>query len=220
MKSGAIKTAVITGAHSYDVLGFHALFRGLEGVDAYIQHVEDFTASEQAVRDSYDVVLFYGMPVDTPTDEGAPWYAGTPRSALEHLGQTEQGIVVLHHALIAYPQWPIWSRIVGIDDRTFEYHPDQTIHVDVASPEHPITQGLEAWDMIDEAYVMVEPAAGSHVLLTTECPVSMRTLGWTRQYGKSRVFCFACGHDRQAWQNGGFREILRRGIVWCGGHLS
>jgi len=219
MTDGPVKTAVITGEHSFDIIGFHELFRGLQGVDAYIQHMDDFAASTQEVRDSYGVVLLFGMPMDTPIDEGQPWYAGTPRTALEHLGDTEQGILLLPRGLLAYREWPLWNSIVGIEDRRFGYHPDQLVQVDVASPDHPITEGLRAWEMVDETYTMAEPGSDSHILLTTGHPRSMRALAWTRMHRKARVFCFACGHDGQTWRNKVFREVLRRGILWCDGQL-
>ncbi|MBD3182435.1 hypothetical protein GF312_09100, partial [Candidatus Poribacteria bacterium] len=105
----SIKVAVVTGGHSYNVPGFHKLFRGLEGIDPYIQHIDDFSSSPEDVRDSYDVVLFYIMMSQGPTDEDLPWYSGKPKTAMEHLGETEQGIVILHHALLAYQEWPVWS---------------------------------------------------------------------------------------------------------------
>ena len=45
--------------------------------------------------------------------EGQPWWAGKPKAALERIGQTEQGIVVLHHAILAYPEWPLWAEPGG-----------------------------------------------------------------------------------------------------------
>ena len=141
-----ISCAVLTGGHGYDVLNFHRLFRGLAGVDAYIQHMDDFASARANVRDSYDVVLFYTMLMEGPTDDGGPWYAGRPKTALEHLGETEQGIVLLHHAILAYPQWPVWSEIAGIQDRSFGHHPEQTLRVAIAAPEHPITRDRNAWE--------------------------------------------------------------------------
>lgn len=129
-----IRCAVITGGHGYHVLNFHRFFRGLAGVDAYIQHMDDFASARASVRDGYDVVLFYTMLMDGPTDDGGPWYAGRPKTALEHLGETEQGIAFLHHAILAYPQWPVWSEMVDILDRGFDHHPEQTLRVEIASP--------------------------------------------------------------------------------------
>jgi type 1 glutamine amidotransferase len=207
--SGAnpLRVAVVTGGHTYDVLNFHRLFRALAGVDAYIQHMEDFVATPEPVRDQYDVVLCYHMLMQGPPD-------GPVKAALEHLGVTAQGIVVMHHALLAYPAWPTWSELVGIGDRRFGFHYNQRIQVQVARSPHPIIQGLQSWEMTDETYTMADAGAGSEVLLTVDHPNSMKTIGWTRQFKQSRVFCLESGHDNQAWSNAHFREILKRGIHW------
>ena len=122
---------------------------------------------------------------------------------------------ILHHALLAYPQWQVWTDIMGIANRKFGYDHDQKLHVNVVHAEHPITNGLQSWDMIDETYSMADAGEGSKILLTTDHPKSMKTLGWARQYKKSRVFCCESGHDNQTWADPNFREVLRRGILWC-----
>jgi hypothetical protein len=207
--------AVITGGHAFDVPNFQKLFRSLPGIEAFIQHLDDFAASPANVRDGYDAVLFYGMMMQTPANEGLPWYAGKPKEALEHLGATEQGVFVLHHALLAYPQWPVWSEIVGIANRKFGYHMNQKIHVNVVNDKHPISKGLQPWDMVDETYTMADAGQGSEILLTVDHPKSMKTVGWTRQHKKSRVFCLALGHDNAAYADKSFREVVCRGIRWC-----
>jgi hypothetical protein len=209
-----VKTAVITGGHSFQVIEFHELFRSLPGIDAYIQHLDEFSSSSEEVRDSYDALCFYFMPRESPTDEALPWWAGKPKAALERIGQTEQGIVVLHHAILAYPEWPLWSELVGIRDRDFDYFHDERIVISPTPIEHPITEGLSAWTMIDEAYDMADAGEGSEILLTTDHPKSMTSLAWTRSFGKARVFCDALGHDNQAWEHSSFRTVLERGIQW------
>jgi len=214
-----LAVAVVTGGHSYDVPGFQKLFRGMPGTESFIQHMEDFASSPREVRQSYDVVLFYIMLLDGPTDQGLPWYAGKPKTALEELGETEQGILVLHHALLAYPRDPVWSEIVGVPERRFGYHMGQSIRVEVARPGHPLTKGLRPWDMTDETYTMADAGAGSEILLTAEHPKSMRTIGWTRSYRRSRVFCLQSGHDRLAWRHPSFQKVLHRGLLWCAGRI-
>jgi len=214
-----IKTAVITGGHSFDVVNFHALFRRLEGVNATIQHLDDFASSPEEVRDSYDVALFYFMPTEAPIDEGLPWYAGKPKTALEHLGETGQGIVLLHHAILAYSQWPVWDEVVGIQERSFGYYMDQTVRTEIAASVHPITKDLTAWEMVDETYTMNDAGEGSEILLAVDHPKSMRTIAWTRQYGNARVFCYGAGHDNQTWSDSNFRLVLVRGIEWAAGRI-
>lgn len=215
-----LSLAVVTGGHSYDVPNFHRLFREIgDGMDICIQHMDDFASSPAAVRQGYDVVLFYIMLMDGPTDEGHPWYAGKPKAALEELGQTARGIVVLHHAILAYPRWAAWNEIVGIRDREFGYHIGETVTAHIADPDHPITRGLSDWMMIDETYTMADAGNDSRVLVTHDHPKSMKSIAWTRQYRQSRAFNYQAGHDNDTWKDEHFRTLLRRGILWAGGKL-
>lgn len=217
MMPGSIRVAVVTGQHSFDVPNFYRLFRDLEGVDAYVQHLEHFASSPDDARDAYEAIVFFNMHRETPCDEGSPWWAGKPKRALECLVERGQGIVLLHHAILAFPEWEMWHKLTGIADRSFGYAPDTLLNVEVADKEHAITKGLSDWQMVDEAYKMVDTDRDSHVLLAVEHEKCMRYLAWTREYGSSRVLCFACGHDQQTWGDPSFREVLRRGIVWSAG---
>lgn len=214
-----LKTAVITGMHNFELIEFYELFRSMSGLDVYIQHLDDFTASPQEVRDSYDALVFYFFPQEDPADESQPWWAGRPKSAMEHLAETGQGIVVLHHGLLAYPNWPLWAEVVGIKNRSFQYSPGETINVSPTDVAHPIIAGLSQWTIVDETYDMAAAGEGSEILLTTDHPKSLETIGWTRSYGQSRVFCCALGHDHLAWENPNFRTVLERGIQWSVGKL-
>jgi len=195
-----LKCAVITGGHGHDVLHLHRFFRGLPDVDAYVQHMDDFASARASARDSYD---------------GGPWYSGRPKTAWEHLGETEQGIVILHHAILAYPQWPVRNQKVGIQDRSFDHHPEQILRVEIANSDHPITTGLHAWEMADETYMMDEPGADSDILSTADHPKSMSAIAWTRLHKRARVFCFQSGHDNLTWSNPNFGALVSRGIQWA-----
>ena len=211
-----LRVAVITGGHPYDVPNFQRLFRSLPGVDAYIQHLEDFVTSPEEVRKSYDVVLFYTMLVRGPSDDH-PWYAGEVKTVLSQLGETNQGILVLHHAILNYPDWDLWRELSGIHGKFWGYHHDETLDIKIVNHDHPITRGLADWTMIDETYEMGEPDPGNEMLMTVDHPQSMKAVGWVRTYRNARVFSFQSGHDNQTWVDATFREVLHRGILWCAG---
>ena len=228
--SPPIKLAVVTGGKTHDVIGFQRLFRSLDGIDAYVQHIDDFAAEQESIRDAYDAVLFYLMMLDGPTDDGLPAYCGRPKAALKRLGQTGQGIVLLHHAILAYPDWPIWDDMVGMTQRTIAgYSHDETLNIRVTDAAHPIMQGLDDWTMIDETYNMHNPeinnqeigygVSNNQVLLTVEHIDSMSTVAWTRRHRHSRVFCLQLGHDSQSWIDPNFQAALARGIRWCADRL-
>ncbi|MDQ2733368.1 MAG: ThuA domain-containing protein [Armatimonadota bacterium] len=216
--NGKIKVAVVTGQHPFHLPGFHALFRSLPEVDFYSQHLEDFVTDVAGVRDEYDTVVFYNHHQTTPGTEGDWWDRATQHS-FERFGTTSQGIFILHHGMSAFRQWPFWSELCGIEDRRLEFTMDQTVEVQIADPSHPITSGLPAWEMVDETYLMPSAGDGSHILLTTEHPRSMKTLAWTRQHGSARVFCLQPGHGPGAFEHPTFRTIVGRGIGWTAGRV-
>jgi hypothetical protein len=214
----AIKVAVITGGHAFDVQPFHDLFHSLPGIDAYIQHLDDFASSTEEIRDSYASVVFYIMPRDNPSEDGLPWYCGKPKTALEHLGDTNQGIVLLHHGILAYPNWPVWDEIAGATGRlNFSYQHAQCIPVEIAETDHPITSGLSPWTIVDETYMIPGFKPDGQILLTTHYPSNWPVIAWVREYRHARVFCYQSGHDKITYTDPGFRTVLANGIHWTSG---
>lgn len=206
------KIAVVTGGHPFDVPAFRDLFQSMTRIEAYIQHMEDWVADAARIRSLYDAVVFYHMYRQTPDD--------VTRLALEGIGKSDKGVVVLHHALLSWPDWDLWTDVTGLPHRAeLKYAPDQTVETQIAQSDHPITEKLAPWHMVDETYQTPEPNEDSTVLLTTDHPKSMRALAWTRTVGNARVFCYASGHDERAWREPGFRHALLEGILWSTGKL-
>jgi uncharacterized protein len=201
--------AVITGGHAFDVPNFHRMFRRIRGVDAYVQTMVDFCEAPQTTRDGYDAILFYQMLQETPAPDSPI------RPAIERLRESGQGIVAMHHSLLAYPGWPTWRELTGIDPAWKSYRHDQNLHMELADSSHPITRGFKNFDLVDETYQMGEPDTGNHILMTSDQPHSVRAQAWVRHFGAARVFSLVLGHDNQAWGNPGFAQMLSRGIGWA-----
>ena len=220
MANGKIKTAVITGVHPYDVVGFQSMLRSLPEIEAYPQNMWDFITDPARSPGAYEVLLFYNMHLRTPAEEDGKFEAAM-KETLEGLGDGDQGIFLLHHALVAFPDWSLWRELSGMPQRgNAPYAFDQTVRIDVADTEHPITATLEPWDIVDETYNIDDADEDSHILLTTDHPQSMKTIAWTRTFGKARVFCYQNGDDNQAYSNPGFRTVVGRGIQWLAGRQT
>ncbi len=214
LDSESLRIAVVTGGHAFDVPNFYRLLRQLPGIDAYPQHLEHFASSPEEVRDAYDAVVFYGMGRGIPVEEGAH-YEGKPKAALERIVEQGQGIVVLHHALLAWEKWDFWNQLIGFDNRNFRYKEGLKLKIAVSDEVHPVTEGMSDFETVDEGYVLHGEYDGEGtVLLRTDHEDAMPQVAWARQHGDCRVFCLTLGHDNQAWTNAGFREVLRRSIVW------
>ena len=227
----AITVAVVTGEHPFNVPAFHQLFRSLPGIDAYPQDLDEFVQDWGKVRSHYDVVLLFNWHLDTPPENERGWWQKGKTQRLEELGQTEQGIVVLHHAMWAFPGWPFWSEMVGVAhaERGISYDEvrqnvsfGERIHLDIADHEHPITRGLSPWDMVGETWGFraSAPTPDCQILLTTDHPkMRMKAMSWVRQFGKARLFYLQPGHDNHAWADETFRTVLLRGIQWAARRL-
>lgn len=211
--------AVVTGGHSFDVPRFYDVFRSNPDITFYPQELREFVADAGEVREQYDVVAFYILYRGSDFDADGKRVEQT-KKAIREVGETGTGIVVLHHAILSFPEWDLWTDLCGLPDRgmsEFEPHFEQSVAVDIADTDHHITTGLSPWEMTDETYEMADPSEDNRVLLTTDHPDSMSVVGWTRRFHDSRVFCFQSGHDDRAYSNPQFRTVLDRGVEWTAG---
>jgi trehalose utilization protein len=208
-----IKTAFITGRHPFDIPGLYSVFKSIPEIDFYPQHLEDFISDTGKAYSQYDVIVFYNFHQETPGNEQNWWDRGT-KDVLERLGETQQGILLLHHAILAFPKWDFWADLCGIKDRKFGYHVGQTLKIDIANADHPITKGLNAWEMVDETYQMNDAGSDCDVLLTTDHPKSMKTIAWTRQFRNAKVLCLQSGHDNQTYADQNFGKVISKGVKW------
>ena len=198
--------AVVTGEHGFQEEQFDAVFESMADVEFLREDLDDFV--EDPDQKDYDAVVFYNFHRPYPTEAQA--------QAILGLTERGQGMVILHHAILAFPEWDAYSEMCGIDHRgEFGYYPRQTLQVQIADASHPITEGLIDWEMGDETYTMASAGNDSSILLTVDHPNSMDVLCWARDYGNSRVFCLQSGHDDVTFSNPNFREVLHRGIHWC-----
>jgi type 1 glutamine amidotransferase len=156
-------------------------------------------------------------------DQGVPEEAGrrasgNPKAAIERVVAQGQGIVVLHHALLAWEKWEFWNQLIGFENRNFRYKEGLDLNITVADQDHDITQRLANFTITDEGYVLHGEYDGKgKVLLSTEHPDAMKQVVWAREQEKSRVVCVTLGHDHLAWSNPEFQEVLRSSIEWASG---
>ena len=134
------------------------------------------------------------------------------------------GILFLHHSLASHPEWPGYMKLVGGKYHLPDYTPDSnrisdfrhdiTLHVEVLDPEHPVTRGMIDFDILDEGYTNTTRLPGTHPLLQTDHPDCDRIIGWTHEVKNSKVVYLMGGHDRHAYENESFRELVRNAVIW------
>ena len=184
-----LQAAVLVENHPYDVIGFQKMLESFEDCDCYVQPVDLFIRDVDNNRYRYDTVLYYNIDTKAPA-ENSPLRIYLEQEA----GSTKQGIILLHHALLNWREWELYTQISGIRQRgekgLFRYTQNQEVRTRIVDKMHPITAGLEEFTITDETYIIGEPEEqGNHILMTTDNDTSIDNIAWTRQYQKSRVFC-------------------------------
>jgi len=87
-----------------------------------------------------------------------------------------------------------------------------TVHIEDAS--HPITAGLQDFEMTSEHYYMhVDP--GNTVLATTRFDDVVMPVTWTKMFGKGRVFYCSLGHKAKDFDVPEALEMMTRGLGWA-----
>lgn len=168
---------VISRGHSFDRNEFFAMFESMEAVDAtHVEHPAAATVLRSEDVHGFDALLFYdmcgipGVPAPDAADDGgqpSDGYRRTIESLLDH----GMGMVLLNHATVSWPNWPLWREITGssfmlragpLDGRMVPGsgyrgghgpHPNPTFRL-IPQDGHPVLDGLgNGFELTDELYL-------------------------------------------------------------------
>jgi hypothetical protein len=170
-----LNVLVVSKGHPHDYSAFHAMLDADQGLTTTIveQPAAQVVLRPESARD-YDAVLFYDMwgvtrvpgdPAGVPSDDY--------RKSIESLLERGTGMVLLNHALVEWPDWPLWRQIHGssfmlragvLDGKAVpgsgyrggggEPQRNATHFLSVVDPEHPVTRGIgNGFEVVDELYL-------------------------------------------------------------------
>ena len=211
--SDKLQAAVLVENHPYDVMEFQRMLDSFADCKCYVQPVDLFVRDDDN-RKKYDTVLWYNINWDPPGEDSIL------RKYLENeIGETRQGIVFIHHALLNFQNWDPYTKICGLRERGanvgFKYTQNESVPQHILNRDHPITRTVSDFTVIDETYQIGEAEEeGNDLLITTDNKTSVHNLAWTRQYKNSRVFSYAAGHDGRVYADENYRKIINQALRW------
>ncbi len=177
-ESKPVNVLVVSKGHDYNHDSFLAMLAAMEKVNATL--VEQPAAQVLLQPENlaaYDTVLFYdmsgipgvGLLHDGANDTGVP--PARYAASMEALVDRGVGMVLLNHATVGWPDWPLWRQITGSSFMLTEGeldgkrvpgsgyrgghgpHPNPTLRL-VPQGTHPVLAGLEdGFDITDEIYL-------------------------------------------------------------------
>ena len=216
--SQKIRVLVVTGGHAFEKEPFFKQFQ--DNPDITYQAVEHPNAHAMLKAEAakqYDVIVMYDFGQEISEEAKADFVARLKEG---------KGLVVLHHAIAAYPAWPEYCNIIGahyylaptnvhgVFKPRSAWKEDMHFRIHVPDPGHPVTRGITDFDTHDETYKWFDVARECHPLLTTDEPESNPVIAWAKTYKGARVVLIQSGHDHFAYENPNYQQILRQAIRW------
>jgi hypothetical protein len=174
----SISVLIVSKGHDFAHDSFLAMFAAMEGVTTtLVQQPAAQVVLAPAHVGAYDAVLFYdmsgipgiGLLHDGANDTGVP--PAAYRASIEALLERGTGIVMLNHATVSWPEWPLWRRIHGssfmLRQGTLDgavvpgsgyrggHGPLPSAKIRLAPQrKHPVLEGLEGgFEISDELYL-------------------------------------------------------------------
>ncbi len=205
-----LRVLVVTGGHEYPT-SFYTVFEGRpEWRWSHAVSPEEAFARDIVSR--FDVLVLYDYSQELSA-EG--------RAHLRAFAEAGKGIVVLHHALCDYQDWPWFEELVGgrylvadqADRKASTYRHDVPLVVKPIG-SHPIVDSIGPLELVDETYKGMRISPKVVPLLETDNPDGDRWVAWVSPYEPARVVAIQLGHDEHAHRSPAYRELVRNAILW------
>jgi len=209
-----LNVMVVAGGHRFDTTEFVEMFNKIEEItfDTVMQpRANNMIAAGETSQ--YDVIVFYDM---WPAADSAV------KAGYQELLGKGIGMVFLHHALAGYQQWVEYANIVGgkyhspksyVDSSMYSnYRHDIEMDVTVLRSDHPVTRDVPDFTILDEAYGNIEVKPDVMTLLTTNHPDASEEVGWVTTYKNSKIVYLMFGHDKNAFENENYQELIVNSI--------
>lgn len=208
------KILIVTGGKNVDS-GFYSLFEGYD-YDT-ISKPAAFGLFELEKINEYGAVVFY--------DSYQPIEEKQKKSFLK-LFESGTRALFLHHSIVSHQEWDEYEKIVGgrYFHKAYEdegkkygastYKHDQNFRIKIIDKDHPVTLGMEDFDIHDETYLNYRVQKNVFPLLKTDYRESGEILGWIHSYKNSKVIYIMPGHDNCAYGNKNFKTLIRNSIKY------
>ncbi|MBL8232480.1 MAG: ThuA domain-containing protein [Bryobacterales bacterium] len=207
-----IRVQLTTGGHDYEA-SFYEAFEGDDGLKTIINpHPKAFRPN---MLKQVDVLVMYDSVSEVPEPQ---------RKILQQYLESGKGLVLVHHAIVDFPEWEWWwKEVMGglyllkpMDGKLSTFKHDVWLDVKKAM-DHPVTRGVGDFRIFDETYKNLWISPDAKVLLRVDHPTSDGPVAWISPYPKARVVYVQLGHGREAHRDPNFQRLIRNSIRWAAG---
>jgi len=190
--------------------------------------------ADSTAMSGYNVLVFNTRRENLP-DAGELALSQNEQRGLKGSIRRGTGFVCLHISTCLSNTWPEYHEITGggwITGTSF-HPPYGQFTVNVKDPSHPGVRGVSDFVTNDELYMGLANKDGNEVFITADAedgthpwgaqrqpkfmPGGTFPLGWTRKYGRGKVFVLLLGHNGLSFQTPEFQRMVLNGVSWAAG---
>ena len=151
-----------------------------------------------------------------PDGYGKPqtaWMTDDQQKAIWDFVHNGGGFLAVHNAHTMYPSNGLYYKLFGGD---FGGHPKPWVFtIRVENKSHPITAGVEDFDIFDEQHMSKYSLDQEHLLLRSVARDNQQAAaGWWREMGKGRFCYLSPGHTPEALNHPMMQRLIRNAARW------
>jgi type 1 glutamine amidotransferase len=180
----------------------------------FIENVEALNAD--SLKDfQLLVILRDGMNWPYGYDkEPVKWMTNAQQQAIWDFVNNGSGFLPLHNAQGIYPPDGLYYKLLGGD---YGGHPKPAVFtVRVENKSHPVTAGVEDYEIYDEQHMVKYYLDQEHQLLRSIARDNQAApAGWWREVGKGRLVYLSMGHTPEGLGHAMTQRLIRNAMRWC-----
>ncbi|MBI4553828.1 MAG: ThuA domain-containing protein [Candidatus Latescibacteria bacterium] len=195
-------------------------FRGvgpaMEAAGLVVEYTTDYAALNKEVLDGKRLLVILRDGMEWPNGFDQPsevWMQPHQEAAIEGFVAAGGAFMPLHNAGWAYPWRNGYRRVMG---GYYQGHPPiLPFDVKVVNHIHPITAGVEDYEIVDEQHFLWFDYDRVDLLLKSQGRDGRESAaGWAYDYGQGRVAYLANGHTLEILQHPMVQRLLRNAVRW------
>ena len=181
-----------------------------------VTFIEDVTQlnAESLAAHQLLIILRDGMNWPDGFDKPAvKWMTDAQQQAIWDFVHNGGGFLALHNAQGIYPPGGLYYKLFGGD---YGGHPKPylfTVRID--DKTHPVTAGVEDFEIFDEHHTVKYYLDREHLLMRTMARDNLAAPGgWWREMGKGRFCYMSPGHTPDALGHSMMQRLIRNAMNW------
>jgi len=211
------KALILAGDHfhqaedAFEGVGFVLKSEGFE-----VDCTADFAAIGRETLADKNIFVIHRDGIEFPNGrEAGPvaWMRPEQEEAIEQFVLKGGNFLALHNAGWGYPWKDGYRRTLG--GYYIGHPPIASFRVEVVNREHPVTAGVESYDIEDEQHWLHCDYNRVEILLISQGQDGRQSVsGWAYEYGKGRVVYLPHGHTLEVIRHPMFQKLLHNAVRW------